>query len=267
LTKQPTASVSGRSGRLHPASPATLAAFLLLTAAAANAQQEPLPRRPDIPENFSTVICPDEASARQMLNEFHIRGAQSFDTSVFMIGLRRTGCDQKSGPIRITQVLQRKTVVPGQTESVYVLYRGERPDGSVVFGVIHEFGNDTFPRTPQERWLRNNARDGVVQAGANRRRTYVCETPGQARGVIAAIPAIRDSERGREATRLLAARDRALRQEPGCRPVRDARYRVVDSHERAFISLGPDAGEEWTALTVTDSSGRTRGLLYDSGGL
>jgi hypothetical protein len=238
---------------------------LTVTPQAAMAQQHPLPRRADISEGFSTVICPDEAAARRMFDEFHVPGEQWLDTSAFMRGLRQTGCDQKSGPVRIAAVLQRKTMVPGQTESNYILYRGERPDGSVLFGIVHEFGNDTFPRTPEERWLRLHARNGMVVAGTNRRKTYVCATPEQARRVVAAIPAIRDSERGKAATRLMAARDKALQQESGCRPVNGTVYRVVRVHAKAFISLGPDAGEEWTALTVTDSVGRTVGLLYDSG--
>jgi hypothetical protein len=263
--------LSAISRRRAWAQPALLFSLLMAQGVAlpnpAQAQQELLPRRPDVAENFSTVICPDEAAARRMLDEFHVPGSGWFDTSLFMRGLGQTRCEQKGGPVRITTVLQRKTLVPGQIESVYVLYRGERPDGSPVFGIVHEYGNDTFPRTPEERWMKFNTKNGMVQAGQNRRKTYVCETAQQARRVVAAIPAIRGSERGKNATRLIAARDKALEQERGCRLVSGSQYRVVAIHEKAFISLGPDAGEEWTALSVTDSTGRTLGLLYDSGEL
>jgi hypothetical protein len=150
-------------------------------------------------------------------------------------------------------------------EIVSVLFRGQRPDGSVVFGIVHDFGNDMVPRSPEERWLRQDTRSRLVVSGTGGRKADVCDTPEIAKRIVAAIPAIPDGERGTRVTRLIAVWDKTLQNEDGCSPVEGFQYRVVAIHEKVLISLGPDAREEWTALSVTDSVGRMFGMLYDSG--
>jgi hypothetical protein len=234
---------------------------LIIATGHAAAQGEPLPQRTDIREDFSTVICPSEAQARRMLREFYVPGGPWFDGQTFMRGLGITGCQQLSGPLEIREVVERKQVVDTPT-SVYLMYRATRPDGASVFGIVHEAGNNRHPRTAEERWRQNYAPDGSVTANTDRRTTYQCPTPEAAMAVIAAIPRLRENERGTKVSRQTRARDAALTANRCLRA--DGSYTVSKVHGGVFISLGYEAGQEWTALTVVDKQGRTVGLLYDS---
>jgi hypothetical protein len=246
---------------IQPRGLALVAVAMLIAPSAATAQQEPLPRRTDIPADYSTVICPNEAQARRMLNEFYVAGDTWFNGQAFMRGLTATGCQQLSGPLEIRDVLARKRVISTET-GIYLLYRATRPSGESVFGVVHEAGNNRHGRTPQEKWLQNYSADGVVTANTDGRTTYVCPTPDAAMAVIAAIPLLRDSERGTKVSRQTRARDAALKANKCTRG--DGKYTVSNVHNHAFISLGYESGEEWTALTALDRRGLTVGLLYDS---
>jgi hypothetical protein len=235
--------------------------MLAMTIMKAAAEVEPLPQRTDIPADYSTVICPAEPQARRMLREFYVAGGQWFNGQVFMSGLDITGCRQLGGPLQIREVLERKRVVDTET-GIYLMYRAVRPDGASVFGIVHESGNNRHPRNPEERWRQTNAPEGHVIANTDKRTTYVCPTPEAAMAVVAAIPRLRENERGTKVSRQARARDTAL---TASRCIRaDGTYTVSKVHNSVFISLGYEAGQEWTALTVIDRQGRTVGLLYDS---
>jgi hypothetical protein len=236
-------------------------AALFIVPTQANTQSEPLPRRTDIPADFSTVTCPGEPQARRMLQEFHVAGEPWFNTSLFMKGLATTGCKQLSGPLEIREVLKRKRVVDTETGD-YIFYRAVRPNGETVFGVVHEAGNNRHGRTPEEKWVNNYTTNGNVTANSDKKRTFVCPTPEAAMKVVAAIPSLREKERGTKQSRQTVARDKALIANT-C-TMADGVYKVTKVHTRVFISLGYEAGEEWAALTGVDPKGQTVGLLYDT---
>lgn len=219
----------------------------------------PLPAKTDIPEDFSTVICPDEPAARRMLRNHHVEGRSWFDSPTFMRGLELTGCKQLSGPLQIKRVLDRKTLRSGPSNS-YILYEATRPDGGIVYGTVHEEGNNRHPRTPLDRWFQTHAPVGWLQAKRGLRKTYVCQDPQAAKKVVAAIPPLR--ERGVNNPHRIRARDAAIRTS-GCTRTY-GRFRIAALHDSIFISTGYEAGESWTALTATDPRGRIVGLLHDA---
>lgn len=229
-----------------------------LLAGPALAQTEPLPKKTDIPSDFSTIICPNEGAARTMLNDYHVRGGTWLDTTQFFAGLRTTGCEQRSGPLQIVHVMERKTVVP-EVGGAYIFYRAVRPSGETVFGIVHERGNDIHPRTPFERWTRNYAPDLRIIAKPQDKRTYVCATPAAAIKVVAAIPDF--DRKGVNRTQQVRARDAAIKAS-GCAWATGT-FTVIAVHKSIFISLGYEAGQSWTALTVKNGSGKTVGLLHD----
>ncbi len=227
---------------------------------------EALPIRTDISENFSTVLCPTDAAAKRMLQAFYVPGEQWFDSKTFFEGLAATGCEQKGGPIRIVQVIERKTLRSGESASVYLRYRGvddvSKPS-KVFFGILHEDGNNRHPRTPLQQWMQTYANDGVVEADAAGKSNtgkliYRCASLAIAQKVLQAIP---KAQKGAISSAQSKAKDAALKAHQ-CGLAR-GKFAVVALHEMAYILLGDEAAESWRAIQALDESGRFVGLLHD----
>ena len=237
-------------------------AGILLSAVSAPllAESLPLPEHRDVPEDYSAVICPDEAAAATMLRVYHQESSYgNLETPKFMEGLTATGCEQHGGPLEIDSVIDRRTIGTGQ-DGPFIAFKAHRPDGTVIFGTVDEGGNNRHPRTPLERWTQLHAPDGFIEAGVDGLATYRCSSPNAAQAVISAIP--KGSDTGDADPRQATAFKAALKAQ-GCAPA-SGKFRVTEVHSSAFISLGLESGEDWTALTATDASGATVGLVYDA---
>lgn len=234
----------------------SIAAFLL--AQTASAAAEPLPTQRDIPAEESTVICPDEAAGRRLFEDYYTAtAAGGFDIYRFFDGLKATGCEQKSGPLQIVEILGRRLI--GTSGGTQLLYRASRPDGAVVFGLIDEGVNDQFPRTDFARWMQLHAPGGrLIDRQGNR--LYLCPSPADAQKLVHAILPM--GEPGTADPQQIKSRDRAFAA-ARCR-IASGEYRITAVGDSQFVSLGPEAGEDWTALVATDSDGREVGLVYDA---
>ncbi|CEJ15030.1 hypothetical protein BN1110_05366 [bacterium YEK0313] len=231
-----------------------LVAFALAFVPAAHAQTDALPRQVEIAEDFGTYLCPSESAGRQMAG--HLQRADIAG------GYRATGCrarPDRSGTIRITEVLQRFRVEAFNPPQTYMLYRGTAADGRQVIGLVGEEGNDRHPRDALGYFLRDATRDGMIEVDT-RNPAYVCPD-----GVAAAkvVVALADRARGAAPT----ARRTALLQQAlaanGCSPAA-GRYRVTALHQRQQAEPSLEAEEDWVALSATDRDGRTVGLLYNT---
>lgn len=226
----------------------------------AAAHAEPLPRQRDIPEDLSTVICPDPASANRLLEDYYrVDDAGIFDTSHFFDGLEEMGCRQGSGPLAMEEVLSRKSLREGKAGS-YVAYRGRRADGSAVFGIVDEVVNDMHPRTAFGQWMALHAPSGRLVNHPGGGKLYLCRSPDAARQAVRAIPPVR--EQGAANPHQNRARDPAFAAN-GCVLAR-GEFRITAVGTSAFISTGPEVGEDWTALDAIDDQGRAIGLVYDA---
>ena len=234
--------------------------LFLAIAAPSLAEDLPLPEHRDVPEDYSAVICPNQASAATMLRDFHQESSYgNLDTPKFMEGLSATGCEQRGGPLEIDNVIDRRTIGNGQ-DGPFIAFKAHRPDGTAVFGTVDEGGNNRHPRTPLERWTQLHAPDGMLEAGANGLATYRCPTASSAQAVVSAVP--KGSESGEPDPKQASAFKAALKSQK-CAPAA-GKFRVTEVHGSIFISLDIESGEDWTALSVTDASGATVGLVYDA---
>ncbi len=223
------------------------------------AKSEPLPTKIDIPVDLSMVQCPNEAAMQMMLRDYYTLNGTRFDITAFFKGLEVTGCRQSSGPIKITQVIARKSL-----DSVHVAFlgvgNGPKPTGDVVFGIVDETLNNTHPRTASERWKKLHAPGGRLIVKTGGKKVYLCATPAAATKVVAAIPPVK--QKGVNQPHQIRARDAAIKAN-GC-TLTTGQFDVMGINKSAFISLGNEAGEEWTALTAFNRDGRLVGLLHDS---
>lgn len=224
-----------------------LIAFVLALAPAAHAQTEALPRQVEIAEDFGTYLCPNEGAGRQM--------AGHLQRSDIAGGYRATGCrarPDRSGTIRITQVLQRFRVDAFNPPQTYMLYRGTATDGREVIGLVSEDGNNSHPRDPLGYFLRDFTQGGTIAVEA-RNPAYACPDGIAAAKVVVALVA------GRPRSALL---QQALAAN-GCAPAR-GQYRVTALHQRQQAEPSLEAEEDWVALSATDDAGRAVGLLYNA---
>jgi hypothetical protein len=226
--------------------------------ASASSETLPLPERRDIPADFSTVICPNEAQARRMMSDYTAQGPAGLDQPTFFNGLRVTGCQQRSGPLQIEAVLERKTLETGPT--TYMLYRARGPSGAIVYGTIDERGNNRHARTPFEAWINSYTEDGFVSDTQAEKPMYICRSPQATRNVIAAIPAHRRG--AQHLARQLQAKKRAF-QVNGC-VLAKGRFRVQEIHNKVYINKAYEVSEHWVAVTATNAVGASVGLLYDA---
>lgn len=239
---------------------------VLLTALALQGSALPMPQKADIPKDYSTVICPDEAAARRMFTEFYrVKPAPNnhgTSTDAFFEGLRATGCRQDSPhsnvAITIRSVLARRTVALAQGSETYILYRGVNANGVSLVGIVNETGNDQHPRNDFERWLSEWAPRGRLEisgeAGATP--TFMCPSLTAARMSVRAIP-LKGSEAVKNAAFAKA------RKANGCRQAEAGVYRVTARHEYRGIDCGYECYDEWNALAATDRRGRAVALIFD----
>ena len=241
----------------------SLAALVMMVAAQGGG--EPLPTKTDIPSDFSTVICPTEAAARDMLGSYY--GVQpaprnhTIDTGLFFKGLAATGCTQNSpdakSTITIKEVVARRTLTLAPGSETYLVYRGANASGTKVVGIVDETGNAKHPRTDFERWLAEFIPDGVLNHDpATMGKLYICSTTDSARAAVRAIPA-----KGSEATRNAAfAKARTAN---SCREASTGRYKITARHENRTISCGFECEDIWNALAATDTRGRAVALIFN----
>lgn len=121
-------------------------------------------------------------------------------------------------------------------------------------------GNVKYPPITLNRWKVLHAPNGVLPIGAKLNRAFRCPSVQAARSVIRLIPPVRN--RGAANPHQLRGFAAAIKKH-GCRPT-TGRYSVTSLHENAFISLGYEAGEDWTALTVKQGNTSGIGLVYDA---
>jgi len=238
----------------------SLVALAMLVAA-----NEPLPAKTDIRSDFSTVICPTESAARQMLGTYYaVQPAprnHTIDTSLFFDGLKATGCTQNSpdatSVITIEQALARRTLRLAGSSETHLIYRGTNAKGVRLFGIVDETGNEAHPRNAYERWLSEFIPGGVLDYDpATMDAVYSCPTVDGARAAVRAIPS-----KGNDTARSTAfARARAAN---GCRQAAAGRYKITARHENREIACGFECEDVWNALAATDQRGRPVALIFD----
>jgi hypothetical protein len=236
-------------------------AALPLAALSPLAAREQLPTRTDVPEDLGgVVLCSDINTATRMLREYFVANANGgLDLSMFFKGLGVTGCVQTSGPLEITSVVERRDIA-SNGEGPFILFSADRPSGEQVIGIIDEASNNSHPRNDFERWVYLHAPDGTLTVESGETRAYVCSDRAAAARVISAIPPVRQP--GERNGHQITAFQTAITQGK-CRSAA-GRFRVNAVHASAFISLGYEAGAEWTALTVTDAQGREQAMVFDA---
>lgn len=238
---------------------------LAMTVAAQSAS-EPLPQKTDIPNDYSTVICPTEAAARTMLASYY--GVQSaprnhtIDTSLFFQGLAATGCSQDSvdakSVITIQQAVARRTLKLASASETYLVYRGANAKGVRVIGIVDETGNNKHPRTEFERWLSEFVPDGQLNYDpATMSTVYLCASVDDARAAVRAIPA----------TGSKAVQNQAFgkaRAANACRQAPAGRYKITARYENRDIQCGFECEDIWNALAATDARGRAVALIFNA---
>lgn len=241
----------------------SLAALMIVVAV--QGAGEPLPAKTDIPPDYSTVICPNEAAARQMLDRYY--GVQpapqnhTIDTGSFFQGLEATGCTQKSpdaaSAITIRQVVARRTLALAGGSETYLIYRGANATGTALVGIVDETGNDKHPRTDFERWLSEFIPEGRLDYDpAEMSVVYACPVVDGARAAVRAIPA----KGGDKAQNAAFAKARAAN---GCVQAAAGAYRISARHEERNIQCGFECDDVWNALAATDARGRAVGLIFN----
>lgn len=226
----------------------------------------PMPQKIDVPSDLSTVLCPNEAAARRMLDEFYnVKPApNNYNTNsdAFFEGLRVTGCRQDSPhsnvAITIRAVLARKTVKLARENETYMLYRGVNAKGLAVVGIVNEGANNVHPRTDYERWLSEWAPGGRIEVRTDQGSdpVYLCPSLTTARLTVRAIPL-----KGNDRTKSTAFSN--ARKANGCRRAVAGIYRVTARYEHRAIACGYECYDEWNALAATDPRGRAVALIFD----
>lgn len=240
-----------------------LAAFAMILAAQGAA--EPLPSKTDIPTDFSTVLCPNETAAREMLGTYY--GVQpaprnhTIDTALFFKGLAATKCAQNSpdaqSVITIRQSVARRTLSLAGGKETYLVYRGLNARGAQVVGIVDESGNNKHPRTDFERWLSEFVPDGLLNYDpATMSTVYLCPSINGARATVRAIPA-----KGSKAVQNQAFGK--ARGANACRQAPAGRYKITARYENRDIQCGFECEDIWNALAATDARGRAVALIFN----
>ncbi|HMS20673.1 hypothetical protein [uncultured Sphingorhabdus sp.] len=238
-----------------------LLAFLLLAAT-----PEPLPEHIDIPNERSTVICPTQAAAQTMLDQYYrVKPApnnHTIDIEHFFAGLRATGCAQdveRTGVVTILSAKSRATVELAGGSERMLRYEGRDEAGKVLAGIVSEDGNNSFPRTDLARWLSVRSRDGWLDARGEQSTSifYRCSTPDNAKAVVSSLKGMEQAKEDVFSKKL--ATSAALQ---GCRPATD-RYLVTALLDSAGNECGFECYVDLTALAALDRSGMQVGLVFD----
>jgi len=231
----------------------------------------PLPEQRDIPDEFSAVICENEAKTAQMLTFYTVKPApKNFgtDTQTFFKGLKATGCKQKSnlpnatGDIAIDHVVRRITLQFKDGPNRFIQFTGRWSDGGIVNGIVDEDWNNRMPRTELAKWMESVGKDGSLDARQDisagfTKHFYRCNSAAEARQAVKAIKRKKVGEA--DVNRKVAD---AARQ-AGCRQARD-RYFVVAKFENTIIDCGHECYVDLTALEAIDSAGLRAGLIFDA---
>ncbi len=237
----------------------------LFLAIAMQAAPLPLPQKTDIPDDFSTVICPRLDAARTMLEHYYRVESpprnHTIDITHFFAGLKATGCTQdvkQQGAIIINRVYARKTLTLAQGRETYTIYSGRDARGQAFTGIVDETGNNKHPRTPFERWKAEWTQGGaiVINNPAEMDPVYICASPDAARNAVRAIPL----KGGEKLKRTAFARGLAAGR---CTKSGAARYVVTAKHEERNIDCGFECNDNYTALTAT-RNGRVVGVIFDA---
>jgi hypothetical protein len=234
---------------------------------ASNTASHPLPDHVDIPDAFSTVICPDQKAAQMMLDRYYsVKAAPNnhiHDTDLFFAGLKATGCSQDSparkGTITIKSVHQRKLLKLADGNERVVRYSGVNSANAPVSGIVNEDGNNAFGRTELAGWKSERTSDGWLDARATENSIFFrCATPQQATAVVKAM-------QGQEKSALKAFMAKLEKQAAAqkCRPASD-RYFVTSILALAGNACGFECYIDLTALGAVDRSGQTVGLIFDA---
>jgi hypothetical protein len=236
--------------------------------ATAPSPAEALPDHVDIPDGYSTVLCPSQQAAKTMLDRFYgVKPAPNNhieDTDLFFAGLKATGCVQDSaarkGGITIKSVQQRKTLALANGNERIMLYSGVNSAGQAIVGIVNEDGNNGYYRTPLAEWLSSRATDGWLDARGYQQGTHIfyrCDTPAKARAAVVATKAM---EKAKSAVFNKKLADAAAQQ--GCRRAGD-RYQVTAILATSGNLCGDECYVDLTALAATDRSGLQVGLIFD----
>lgn len=240
-------------------------ASIAALAAAVTAQlafaEAPLPMKTDIPADYGgAVICSSADTSLAFLRNHHVVNAYGgLDTDKYLLGRKVTGCTDTDQQLQIVEILERRSVGT-DADGPYIAFRARTPSGSIVTGVVGEGGNNRHPRTPTERWLRLHAPNGSLQIAKGSAATYSCPSMAAAHAVVSAIPPVK--ARGAANPNQVAAFRTALKRNR-CATV-SGLFRIHDVGPSAFISLGYEAGQQWTVLSATDAQSRSIFLLYDA---
>ena len=230
-----------------------------------------LPEQRNIPVNFSTVICPDHASASRMLNDYVKVGSspenQKNYTELFLQGLKDTGCQQKSqlddakGVITIDKVEQRIVQDLPTGPNRYIHFSGKWANGSPLVGLVDEDWNNRIARTELAEWLSDYvSNEGwlVAEPSGPFPRLYRCDDVAKARGAIAETLKVKP-----KTTKSFEKAVSNAVTAQGCRTAQD-RYFVIGKYEKVALDCGFECYYEYNALEAYDRSGLKVGLLFDS---
>lgn len=226
----------------------------------------PLPAKPDIPHDFSSVICPDDASAQKMLDQyFTVAQAPKNHTIIiphFFAGLKVTGCAQDSplnqSDIVIKQAIARKSIQMANGKETYLLFHGINKSGAKVVGIVNETEAHKHPRTDYERWISAWAPGGSIKVENNNDAgsSYTCPSATSARAAVNSIP-VKGNEQA-----LRAAFARGLKAHK-CQPAPAGQYAVKSVYEVRDIHCGFECVDSFTALDA-EINGRRKGLIFDA---
>lgn len=240
--------------------------FLTLALVAAQPTNLSLPEHTDIPDGFSTVICPSQDAAKTMLDRYHdVKPAPNnhlIDIDLFFQGLKATGCVQPGtdlkGTVTIDQVLQRKTLDLASGPERMIRYAGRNAQGQKVAGIVDEDGNNAYPRTELAEWMSQRGSDGWLDARNNDPANlifYRCDSVEGARNVVASAGKAKTEKAMQAALKQALAREK-------CRAAGD-RYFVLGRFENATFDCGVECAIELNALEAIDRSGTKVGLVFD----
>ena len=227
---------------------------------------QPLPEHADIPEQHSTVICPDQKSADAMMAGYYrvnpAPNNHTIDVDHFFEGLRATGCSQdgeREGVITIRSVKARLEIALADSIERMVQYEGVDQSGRKIIGIVDEVSNNGYPRTELAEWLSVRSENGWLDAGSGDAPQifYRCAAPDQAKAVVSALKGM---EKATEQAFQAKLEKAAATQ--GCRKASD-RYMVTALLESAGNECGFECYIDVTALTAIDRSGMQVGLIYD----
>jgi hypothetical protein len=229
----------------------------------------PLPDHVDIPDGYSTTICPTEAAARTMLADyFRVKPAPNnytTDTDRYFAGLKATGCSQDSprdGTVIIRSVVARAEFTLARGKETYIVYRGVMGSaGKPVIGIVDEGGNNGFPRTELAGWKETHTRDGWLDSRSMDKESgilYLCPTPQSALAVVTAMKGLTKVQ-----WQPYLAKVKQLGAAKGCRPARD-RYFVAALLDNTYNDCGNECGIDLTAIEAIDRSGLKVGLVFDA---